>query len=159
MLMGAFVLEFGEKYSWDHRGWIAVVAGVVFAGVAAALIRFDSNRDTTIGAQEVDDWVERNELPSDIPLGEALSRLAARVDQVRTAVWANGVLLPLWLFQLGLMPDHPTLISIGIRVAISAFYAVALGWAIHARVRQVPVMQELILEGQRCFAGIPSPTD
>lgn len=159
VLIGAFVLEFGEKYSWAHREWIAVTAGVVFAGVAAALIRFDSDRDGTVSAREVDDWVDRNQLPSDVPLGEALSRLATRIDQIRTAVWSNGGLLLLWLLQLGLMPDQPTLLSVVIRGAAIAYFAVSLGWSIHDRVRQVPVMQELILEGQRRFAGVASPSD
>lgn len=158
-VIGMGVLELGEKHSWSHRGWIAVIAGLISAGVIAILIRTDPKRDLAAGAREVDGWVKENRLPSTIPLGEALSRLAERVDQVRTAVWSNSGLLLLCLFQLGLMPDQPTLFSIGIRVALCAVFAVALGWAIHARVRQVPVMQELILEGQRRFAGIPSPTD
>ncbi|MBF4574599.1 hypothetical protein [Frondihabitans sp. VKM Ac-2883] len=125
----------------------------------AILIRTDPKRDLAAGAREVDGWAKENHLPSDVPLGEALSRLATRIDQIRTAVWSNSGVLLLCLFQLGLMPDQPTLFGVSVRVALCAVFAIALGWAIHARVRQVPVMQELILEGQRRFAGIPSPTD
>lgn len=89
----------------------------------------------------------------------ALSRFATRIDQVRTAVWPNGGFLLLSLSQLALLPDQPTLLGIGVRVAVCTVFAVALGWAVHVRIRRVPVMRELILEGQRRFAGIASPAD
>lgn len=158
-VFGVVALELGERHSWGHRGWIALTAGIVFAGVIAVLMRFDPKRDSAADAREVDAWAEENRLPSDVPLGAALSKLANRVDQIRTAVWSNGCVLLLCLIQLGLLPDQPTPLGIGFRVALCAVFAVALGRAIQARVRRVPVMQELILEGQRRFAGLPSSTD
>jgi hypothetical protein len=159
LFLGAYVLATGEKHAWRHP-WIAAVgAGLLLAGVMAGAIRFSWHRKGGwVDREQVRDWVRNERLPDDVPLGEAMSRLSSRVDQIRMTLWSNSGLLVLMIAQLAFQAGVGDLPGTALRVAVGVLFASALAWSIYARVRLVPVMNDLILEGKRRFAGAPEPT-
>lgn len=161
VLIGATVAAYGVHLSWPHPAVIAVGAAVVVGAVVviSTLVswRRAGGRESV---EQIDRWARSGRLPSDVPLGATLSRIAGRIDSAKSALWSSGVMFVLWAAQFAFhladpAQDRTDVVVFGVAFA---YFAATLAWTLYAWFRRVPALRDLLRQGQlRLAPGAPAP--
>ncbi|AMM22771.1 hypothetical protein AX769_21770 (plasmid) [Frondihabitans sp. PAMC 28766] len=158
--LGGVTGFYGVRYVLPHP--VVLAAAVAMASSAAILIAgvtsWHRHPEGTHVRIELDQWAHAGILPATVILGTALPRIAARIDRNGRDLWRACFLFAIYTDEILLqMIDHPVNVLTIAFFAIAVTYGVgAVGWTIYYRVRWVPVLRQLLTEGQRRFTTPPA---
>lgn len=160
LYFGALVLFSAARYSWPHSDLIAAAAALAAAVTVVITGHVSRKRhpDRLRRRRELEEWMRAGHLPDDARLGEALPRIAAKVSVNRTGLWRNSFYLALMIGEalLQLVDRRGAAEGVAFFSLFALSAAAILGWTIYYRIRWVPVLKELLADGQRRFATTPT---